>query len=530
METPLSIARAFQLSTYFRSFCFPVSVWRHFPSAKRNSCVKVIILVSAFLFALWILANGHVVASPTSVPQNHVPQIPVLPVSLLSQSHPEHQFHSNNSDVIVSLWFHYCPKSCETDQLVLSRVGLTPRIITSFEALDHHINGHFYIITHKVVVARPHYRRLIQKALDLAVDSPVKIPLDKQSWVIVSKTRPSLEHSAFVTMNLSSTEQMSGKLIPPFTVFIPSSRAWNLKFQAQSDADAGFPPLHVVSEEHFKDLSPKYEVEDTAFVYTFTTPEGTNDCDVINWEPENLAGMRIILFVQDSCSDHFSKLISLSKIPRVEVATYSHEVKFAPLEIFGPLKYRASFYVKSLYLQRLNNYLEKPVKRIISVDWDYYLLKSIDHLFDLPLSEETLLATPGSSHGSILNGGLLVFSPGYGEEFIEFWQEMLENYDGWHYTVKSAKKLTGSEQETFAYWYIRHGNYHMLPPYYNSLIKSYGKLMTSEEVPMFLDRLTAVHAGSYKPHVCVLNVEKECEAFYLQMKASYFDLLCSFEK
>ncbi|KAL0251157.1 hypothetical protein GEMRC1_000370 [Eukaryota sp. GEM-RC1] len=117
--------------------------------------------------------------------------------------------------------------------------------------------------------------------------------------------------------------------------------------------------------------------------------------------------------------------------------------KFAPLEIFGPPKYRASFYVKSLFLQRLNNYLDKRVKRIISIDWDYYLLKSIDHLFDLPLPEETLLATSGSSHGSILNGGLLVFSPGYGEEFIKFWQQMLENYDGWHYTVKSAKDLPG---------------------------------------------------------------------------------------
>ncbi|KAL0231426.1 hypothetical protein GEMRC1_010830 [Eukaryota sp. GEM-RC1] len=503
-------------------FCTSIlsSVRRYFYSPKRiRTHVSTFFLVTVFLLLLLLLLSANYLSSSSFASSSY---------SFVSSSHHEHRFHDNDGVVLRPLWVHFCPSSCKADELVLYRLGITSRPISSLEALDYHIDGHFYIITHKVVVARPHYRRLIQKALDLAVDSPVKIPIDKQSWVIVSKTRPSLEHSAFVTMKLTSIERMSGKLIPPFAVFIPSSKAWNLKFQAQSDADAGFPPLHVVSEEHFKDLSPKYEVEDTAFVYTFTTPEGTNDCDVINWEPENLAGMRIILFVQDSCADHFSKLISLSKIPRVEVATYSHEVKFAPLEIFGPPKYRASFYVKSLYLQRLNNYLEKPVKRIISVDWDYYLLKSIDHLFDLPLSEETLLATPGSSHGSILNGGLLVFSPGYGEEFIEFWQEMLDNYDGWHYTVKSAKKLTGSEQETFAYWYIRHGNYHMLPQQYNPLIQSYHTLINNDEVPKIFNQLFAVHAGPYKPHTCIKEEDTECDIYYSTFKDSFIDLVEAF--
>ncbi|KAL0252114.1 hypothetical protein GEMRC1_001326 [Eukaryota sp. GEM-RC1] len=113
-------------------------------------------------------------------------------------------------------------------------------------------------------------------------------------------------------MDITTAEQMSGKHVPPFTVFIPTSKAWDLKFQAKTDAEGGFPPLHVVSEDQLQDLSPHYDVAETAFVYTFTTPEGTNECGVLNWNPENLAGM----FLSVSQTRKYSKdeLFCLFKI------------------------------------------------------------------------------------------------------------------------------------------------------------------------------------------------------------------------
>ncbi|KAL0206221.1 hypothetical protein P9112_001528 [Eukaryota sp. TZLM1-RC] len=460
---------------------------------------------------------------------------------LASASHTENLFTDMEGNLLGAKWYMISTTvaSAETAHLTFERFGVSPILVKSLDEIPHPEAGYFNIILHQVVLGRPHYNNLLQRALYVNPFYPVKISVAKDAWVVVSRRKiNSSEIVQLPLMELSPPETMNGKLIAPYTVFVPSQKAWNLIWQAEQDYNSDRPHIKVLSQQDLHNNKPMYRKRDTAYVYTFIAIDGSDQCDPLSMSPASLAGMmlsvhqvrkfsdrRIILFVQDSCADGFEKVLDSSMIPNVEVVTFQQVLDFAPQEIFGFAHYRASFYVKAYYLQKLNNYLKKPVKRLISVDWDYFPLQSMDHLFDVPVPAESLLATPGASHGSILNGGFLVFSPNLADDFIDFWQDMLKNYNGWHYTVKSANTLSGSEQEIFAYWYIKTGNYHVLPQWYNSLVKSYAVLKTQESIEALVEKLPSIHAGGYKPGKCLEKGSLLCKIVYERFEEDFNFLL-----
>ncbi|KAL0206313.1 hypothetical protein P9112_001620 [Eukaryota sp. TZLM1-RC] len=143
-----------------------------------------------------------------------------------------------------------------------------------------------------------------------------------------------------------------------------------------------------------------------------------------------------------------------------------------------------------------------PVQHLISLDWDYFIYQSLDHLFDVPVSPESLLAVPGGNPATFLNGGFLVLSPGYGDDYISFWQALLRDYNGWHYFCEGATVLRSSEQETFAYFYIKHGPYYILPQRYNVLMRAMAFINDQNAASSMFNSLAGIHGGGYQPGSC----------------------------
>ncbi|KAL0231050.1 hypothetical protein GEMRC1_010455 [Eukaryota sp. GEM-RC1] len=283
----------------------------------------------------------------------------------------------------------------------------------------------------------------------------------------------------------------------------------------QARIDASFDPLFVLDESHLRGTPSLYEAKRTAYVFSFMGLDGKS-CSLQGLKVEALATMisavkqlrqhtdrRIILLIQKECKPDFITHFDHLNLD-IEFVTFVMDLKLAPIRYFRYIKYRASFYAKSYFVMNVNDFLpENPVDRIISIDWDFFVLESFDHLFDAPVPKGSLLGTSArATSGILLNGGLLVFSPG-NSKFIEFWRFLLKHWNGWSY-FHVNNVITDSEQETFLYYFRKHNLFYMLPSRYNvsskyiTRAKQCGGDITDEDY-------ASIHFAGMKPGRCLLR-------------------------
>ncbi|KAL0231350.1 hypothetical protein GEMRC1_010754 [Eukaryota sp. GEM-RC1] len=455
---------------------------------------------------------------PSSFHQNRTIAPPIF--SLLNHQHPQNQFVSQHQ-IISPSWYIF--GDVPTDNFVsFKRFGINPHVLDPTFGSISPVSGSFLVVaSSRTVLIRPDYHVWFQKTLDeLESSSSAVFKIGSVDWVIISTRTLTLSdfdnltsHRKFAKCYWNSCEvdlQFSGL---PFSTLKAGKYLHSVLHQAR--IDASFDPLFVLDESHLRGTPSLYEAKRTAYVYSFMGLDGKS-CSLQGLKVADLATMissvkqlrrhtdrRIILLVQKECqSDFVTYFDSLSL--DIEIVSFSIDLKLAPFEHFQSKTFRASFYLKSYFLMKINDLLhENPLDRIISIDWDFFVLESFDHLFDAPVPKGSLLGT--SAHWSsytVLNGGLLVFSPG-NSKFVQFWQYILKNWNNWSY-FHDTTVIKESEQETFLYFFRKHNLFYMLPSRYNvsnkyiAATKQCGGDIGNEDY-------ASIHFAGMKPDRCLVK-------------------------
>ncbi|KAL0231703.1 hypothetical protein GEMRC1_011107 [Eukaryota sp. GEM-RC1] len=405
-------------------------------------------------------------------------------------SHPFNQFKVNGEPTTPS-WFVYHNKSftySDTHQ-TFNRFAIYPTVITSSSILQSpkllvpSPNSFLVVFSSSTIFVRPNYHSWVQKTLDQIPEHSVAYSsFGDGSWIIISTRTLTLVDFVDVSSHYSFVPCAWSQPCPTHKCgepFAPLKHAESCLFQAKIDSE--FEPIKVISDDHFESLKPIYETFKTGYVFGYWSDH--DQCELKN--KEVIAGMilavakvrkfsnrRIILLLSTQCLPNFKQYFSNFKFD-VEFVSFDFDLNMAHVSIFrNVLKYRAAFYLKSYYLIKINHYLgQKPLERIIYLDWDLYVQESLDKFFDLPVSNKSLLATSALDFYPItINGGLMVLSPD-NDLFIDFWQSILSPYKGWSY-FENSNILTHSEQETFLYYFRLTNQFYYLPPRYNTGIGS----------------------------------------------------------
>ncbi|KAL0231423.1 hypothetical protein GEMRC1_010827 [Eukaryota sp. GEM-RC1] len=501
------------------------------------------LFISSIVFWFFVTSQAQDFHDPflPSLPhRNH--SLDLCSVSLLNLQHPHNQFVSQHQ-VITPSWYIF--GDVPTDNyLSFKRFGINPHVLDPTFGSISPASGTFLVVaSSRTVLIRPDYHVWFQKTLDeLEPSSSAIFTIGSSDWIIISTKTLTLSDFR----NLSTLQKFakcywnSCKVDLQFSG-LPFSTLKGGKFLSrvlhQTRIDASFDPLFVLDESHLRGTPSLYEAKRTAYVFSFMGLDGKS-CSLKGLKVDALATMisavkqlrqhtdrRIILLIQEECqSDFITYFDSLSL--GLEIVTFAMDLKLAPVKYFRCKTFRASFYVKSYFLMKINDLLpENPVDRIISIDWDFFVLESFDHLFDAPVPKGSLLGTSARwSSYTVLNGGLLVFSPG-NSKFIEFWQFILNNWNGWSYFHDNTV-IKESEQETFLYYFRKHNLFYMLPSRYNvsnkyiTSARECGGDITDEDY-------ASIHFAGMKPKQCITKggLYKAVLDQYVPLLASTLDQL-----
>ncbi|KAL0206282.1 hypothetical protein P9112_001589 [Eukaryota sp. TZLM1-RC] len=410
--------------------------------------------------------------------------------SLRNPQHPLN-YYNVHGKILTPSWYIYASVPSD-NHLSFNRFGIYPTILPPSTSSLSPPDDHFLVVlSSHILLDQPTFHTWFEKTLnslepDGSACHSIKVN-DNKAWVMVSLrplTRQDFpsksDHSPFASCYWThpkrnpNTQDLEGS---PFGHVNDC-----VSVLKQSRIDSAFNPVKVLTEQHLKNLSPQYKEERTAYVFGFMSKKDNSKCSLQSMDKKEVFSMiyavkqvrkfserRIILLVEDDCEQDF--INNFDGIQDLEIIPFKVDFKMEITRYFEHDFFRASFYIKSYFMMKVNDYIpNNPIDRIISVDWDLFLLDSFDELFDLPIPSISLLGTNSVGGSTVpMNGGLLVFSPG-NNEFMEFWKSLFKPWQGWSYFTNN-NNIRHSEQETFLYWFRLNDAFYYLPPVYNMGLK-----------------------------------------------------------
>ncbi|KAL0214476.1 hypothetical protein P9112_006660 [Eukaryota sp. TZLM1-RC] len=458
----------------------------------------------------FLIVFTHTLATMTSKLVQHSPDnfdsppLPSLNVSLSTTlKDPFHPFNNFKyfHKHIKPIWYMLSNHSSPDSVLSYQRWGVSINVIPFTYELKVLPYTLAIVVSDQITLVRPNFHLLIQSTINQITSSGQTAhtffhSFTPNAWLLLVPTLSSPHSLSFPSVISSSSHHPFTQCSwltwreddgarfgygGPFSIVKFSG---SFLYQSQIDNDNSFPPLKVLADSQITQSSHhQFPIDKTAYVFSWIGPFSLS-----NTLSTTLSSMvasvnkvrlysrrRIVILVEDCAFNDFVELFDLFPLG-VEIVKFKHSIDMADLPIFqNKVHYRASFYLKCFYIVNINDYVSPPIERVITLDWDVFLLTSIDHIFDLPLEKFSLVATGESSATYVtINGGLLSFSPG-DTNFLNFWKEIISNFQHtpWNYYYPHNQVLSGSEQSIFLYYYRSINSFYYLPNTYNMLSKGF---------------------------------------------------------
>ncbi|KAL0241689.1 hypothetical protein GEMRC1_006924 [Eukaryota sp. GEM-RC1] len=381
-------------------------------------------------------------------------------------------------------------KSTKT-YLTFNRMGYSTNVISSASKTTLHPQDfetdYIVIVSDHLAMVRPRFVSLFSKTLEsMPPNSTAKHDFGHGAWVILSTAPLNIpddlnkKHLPFAKSSFLST------IGDPTTVnhggpFAPLHYSHDVIYQAEIDDRQNLKPIKVFYEDELYG-SQVYEIDRTAYVFIHLGESDTKPCNfklltanflgyVVQsvFQIRKYSQRRIILLVEDQCQDGFHSLLNDKYNLDVEVIGFKKKVKWPGAYIFrGATYFRAPYVAKCYYLMKINDFLpkEKPIDRFIFLDFDLFIQKSFDHLFDINVPKESVLGTHDVNLNIPFNTGLIVSSPIF-DDFVDWSMNKLPAMAGFHYFRKNRNWLTHGEQESMMAYFRLKEQFYFIPSEYN---------------------------------------------------------------
>ncbi|KAL0215887.1 hypothetical protein P9112_008071 [Eukaryota sp. TZLM1-RC] len=378
------------------------------------------------------------------------------------------------------------------------------------------------IVSDSVVLARPRFEKLFTKTIESFTkhQKSAKFDIDDEAWVIISTKKlqiprdlTNLKHLPFFNCSFTTNwDHYNTANGGPF-VSVKMDLAHHLVQQALVDRQ--FEPFKILSKDDLASKQQVYNPDHTAYVFVVMGPYEALDCDFNILGPEFLSSAvlsikhvskhtdrRLVLLVEQSCYKGFADLLKEFGLNHVEIVPFTKDNGvWVDQKVFG-YKYNhdVTFIAKSYYLMKINEYLEpsRQIDRLIFIDLDLFIFTSYDHLFDLDVPQESLIGTHDPAFTFPFNSGMFVISPGH-EDFVKWSLEEVPRTKFSYYAPRK-RKLTGSEQETFLYWFRSRSMFYFLPAEYNESALFKSQMMVHGDVHEPNEHIS-IHFCGPKPDV-----------------------------